>query len=58
MRYGGTDWDRAKIIHALRYLYLSHTFDDAFWSAIMSNVPSEGSNITRDYDRDNEVYFN
>lgn len=58
IRQGNTPWDRMKIITALRYFYLNRSFDAAFWTSIMSNVPSEGSHITSKYDRDSEVFFN
>ncbi|MCJ2074796.1 hypothetical protein MKK68_03905 [Methylobacterium sp. E-016] len=57
-RGGSTAWDRNKLISALRYLYLSNTFDPDFWSAIMVWAPSEAGNITGTFDRDRDIYFN
>jgi len=51
------EWDRMKIVFALRYMWLCNLFDEPFWVQIMSNHPSEGSWITRKYDREKDLYF-
>ncbi|MCL2115044.1 MAG: hypothetical protein FWH29_02350 [Methanobrevibacter sp.] len=43
--YGGRGF-RSELISILRYAYLSHKFDDAFWKKIVSDAPIEAHTIT------------
>ncbi|WP_374380103.1 hypothetical protein [Dongia sp.] len=60
VRHGQTEWDRHALISALRYTWLSHSFDEAFWKAILAPMdhPSEAACITSPFDRDEDVFFN
>lgn len=46
----GTDV-RENLINMCRYFYLAHMFDAAFWSEFMSNAPSEASDVTSEWSR-------
>lgn len=59
LRYGKTDWDRSKLIHTLRYVYLTKAFDDKFWSKLLepTNHPTEARIITSDFSKSEDIYF-
>lgn len=60
---GQTEWDRPKLIKAIRYLYLhsreSDIFDQYLFKSIVSgsNAPSEANDYMRPFDRDEDIYL-
>ena len=42
--------ERVELIHILRYAHLSRRFDDAFFSAILANCPSEAHGLNDPFD--------
>lgn len=48
VRSGHGAWDRGRLVHACRYLFLSGTFDAAFWAKVTENgqCPTEAHGIT------------
>jgi antitoxin MazE len=55
-RLSGEHWKgkdaRMDLINICRYLYLSHMFDKDFWKEFMSESPSEASDVTSEWSRD------
>lgn len=56
-RSGRGVWDRGRLVHACRYLFLSECFNAAFWAQVTENgtCPTEAHGITRP-DADS-IYF-
>ena len=52
-------WDRFKLIHSLRYMYLSDLFDKSFWDKMLEsgNHPTEAASICSKFHED-MIYFN
>ena len=60
---GQTEWDRLKLINAIRYLYLhsreSGIFDQDLFESIVrgSTAPVEANSYMRPFDRDEDIYL-
>lgn len=44
------DHARGELIHVLRYTYLSHKFDDAFFNGLLANCPTEAHGLNDPFD--------
>jgi len=53
LRLGKSDWNRATLMQACRYLYLEEAFDQDFWKRVLKrgDHPVEAGSITRKFDR-------
>lgn len=58
---GGKTWLgkslRVDLINICRYFYLSRKFNEEFWDHFMSNRPSEASNVTAPWSREEIVLW-
>jgi antitoxin MazE len=54
-KLGGEHWPgtdvRVNLINICRYFYLCHMFDAEFWKEFMSDAPSEASDVTSEWSR-------
>ena len=54
-RLGNEHWPgtdvRENLTNMCRYFYLSHMFDTDFWNEFMSDAPSEASDVTSEWSR-------
>ena len=59
VRGGRGFWDRSKLIHTCRYIFLSDSFDDEFWGSLLkgSDHPTEAKSIIRKSARGDGVYL-
>lgn len=59
LSYGNPNWDRSKLIVASRYLNLSGSFDQKFWSSLLrpTEYPTEAATISRGFDPKEDVYL-
>jgi len=53
LRLGKSDWSRASLIEACRYMYLEEAFDQDFWKRVLKkgDHPVEAGSIARKFDR-------
>jgi antitoxin MazE len=53
LRLGQSDWSRASLMQACRYMYLERAFDQEFWKHVLKrgDHPMEAGSITRKFDR-------
>ena len=60
VRMGYGFWDRMKLIHVCRYMFLDGAFDEEFWAALLrgSDHPTEAKSITRKFERPRDIYLN
>jgi hypothetical protein len=58
VRGGHGFWDRIKLMHACRYMFLNDMFDGTFWGALLarSDHPVEAQSITRKFDH-SDIYL-
>jgi antitoxin MazE len=56
VRSGGGFWDRMRLIHSCRYMFLKGMFDQEFWEVIKFRQPSEADSITSKF-RTDEIYL-
>jgi hypothetical protein len=44
-----SNWNRVKLIHSCRYMYLNEMFDDSFWESLVENTkcPAEALHLCR-----------
>lgn len=58
VRHSTTEWTRGDLIDICRYLFLRRSWDDAFWSKLLTPMqhPSEAGSLTRKFDR-KDIYF-
>ncbi len=56
---GHGPWNRAKLIYAFRYLFLSNLFDSEFWKNLLKDIdyPTEAEVILAKFDRDHDIAF-
>jgi hypothetical protein len=56
---GDRKWDRAALIGACRYLYLSKVFDADFWQKLLAAMehPTEATNVVAKFERRKDIYF-
>ena len=63
IRMGVTEWDRAKLINAVTYLYLhfreTRIFSQGLFDSLIhdSGAPSEANSFMRPFNRDEDVYL-
>lgn len=59
VRQGGTNWSRAKLISACRYMFLRGMFDEPFWKEILKRgeCPSGSSVMVQEFSRSTEIYL-
>ena len=60
VRRGGCFWDRYKLIHCLRYIYLSdQSFDSKFFNNFIADAgaPSEANYFMTKFDRHSDIFF-
>ncbi|CAM3511019.1 hypothetical protein [Parendozoicomonas haliclonae] len=58
VRQGTTHWDRPRLIHACRYMFLCSSFSEAFWATLCENgkCPSEAHSIPREFSSE-DIYL-
>lgn len=55
-KFGGYKVNRIELIHSLGYIRIDGRFDDAVWSAVEANAPSEAKPINSTFSP-SDVYF-
>ncbi|WP_051252704.1 hypothetical protein [Ferrimonas kyonanensis] len=59
VRVPGSGWNRWDLVHICRYLYLNGTFDDEFWSKLLTRGKhhTEVNSTRRKFDRKDNIGF-
>tara|TARA_R110002033_G_scaffold17587_1_gene47653 strand:+ start:1106 stop:1597 length:492 start_codon:yes stop_codon:yes gene_type:complete len=53
------EWSRGDLLEICRYLHLEDSFDETFWSSLLTpgQHPTEARSIIRSFNREADIYF-
>jgi hypothetical protein len=59
VRSGRGFWDRLKLVHTCRYMFLNHMFNEECWDSLMvrGHHPTEATSIITKFDRARDIFM-